>query len=85
MQLKITMRYYHQSAEWPKSKKLKIPNASEDVHLFTASGMYNCIATLEDSWKVFYETKHTFSSQCSKYAPWCFVLKLCSHKNLHNV
>ena len=77
-------------SEWPKSRKLTIPNASEGVEQqelsSTVGGNVNGTATLEDCFMVSYKTKHALTIWSSNHAPWYlpkWVENLCPHKNLH--
>ena len=52
-------------SEWPKSRKLTIPNASEGGEQqelsSTVGGNVNGTATLEDCFMVSYKTKHALT------------------------
>ena len=86
-----TMKYHHSLLEWPKAKKLTIPNADKDVEQefsFVSSRMQNGTATLEDSLSVSYKTKHTPSRWPSNFAPWYSPKgfeKLCLHNNMQMI
>lgn len=73
-------------SEWPKSRKLKMPNAGENVehrnsHSFLL-GMQKGMTTLEDKLEVSYKTIHTLIIHASCYLPEG-AENLCAHKNLH--